>query len=203
MDSCDQSPWFLLSRGSQVTCNNCSSNALVSLVQTIDISAFTSLIHTYSTYFEYGGDAFAEGVKVSGNGCPPMAYQTSTSYKATFRLDFYDKYGNSLGFDTPGNIFPAPTPCLFGSTPPQHSCGYRRAVGGIPAWARSVRFTAEITDVTTVCCSYLTNSQFKNGFDNLWVDFVYLGAQSAHRGFHKGSAPTGVVKVKVTPKRRR
>jgi hypothetical protein len=204
IDSCDQSPWFLQLRGMQVTCSSCAwSNTPSSLVQTIDVSAYSNLIHAYSTYFEYGGDAFAEGVKVSGNGCPPMAYQTSTGYKATYRLDFYDKYGNNIGFDISGNIFPAPPPCLFASTPPQHICGYRRTVGALPNKTRSVRFTAAITDVTTVCCNYMTTSQFKNGFDNLWLDFIYLGAQTAHRGFHKGSAPRGAVKVKATRNRRR
>lgn len=202
INSSDGSPWFLESGGITINIATASASQYrnVALVQTIDVSAYSNLIQHYQTYLEYGGDAFASGT-TSGSGI--QNYQSAAGYQASYSLEFFDSSGNPLSSDTSGPVFPASSGCVSGSLPVQ-KYGYRRTVTGIPPTTHSIRFTAAMSDRLSVCFNSSTTGTYKNGFDNLWLDFMYLefpGSQTARSGFTKGSAPGRAEKIKRTPAR--
>jgi hypothetical protein len=200
INSSDGSPWFLEAGGIFTNCSGpaCYQTRTVTLVQTVDVSGYSQLIHTYSTYFEYGGDAFANGT-ASGSGLPNL-YHSSTGYQASYTLEFLNSFGNPVGMDMSGPLLSQNFACLFGGLP-EHNYGYRRTTTGIPAATRSIRLTAKIVDRLSACYNFSSTGTFWNGFDNLWLDFIYIGAQPYHDGFTRGSAPGHAEKVKLTPGR--
>jgi hypothetical protein len=193
LNSPDGTPWFLETGPILISCSTCFLTRTVSLVQTVDISAYKNLIHAYNTYFEYGGDAFGRGI-TSGNGI------SSAGLQASYTLEFFDSSGAQLGMDTSGPLLDLNFSCSFASGFKKNA-GYRQTTTGIPDRTRSIRFTAKMLDRLSVCnTTFFSSGAFYNGFDNLWLDFIYLDGIKAQRGFTQGSAPGPAEKVKLTPR---
>src|SRR5690349_19850573 len=199
INSSDGSPW-LLEHGSTFTLLSTTSQyRTLTLVQTVDVSAYSNLIQYYQTYFEYGGDAFAAGT-ASGSGIPSY-YHSAAGYQASYKLEFFDNSGNPLGFDTSGSVFPVNGGCLYGGLPIS-KYGYRRTVTAVPPKTHTIRFTATVIDRLSVCYNNSTTGTYNNGFDKVWLDFLYLelpDSPTTRSGFTRGSAPGRAEKVKRTP----
>jgi len=202
INSSNGSPWFLNSGALVVTCSSCYNSRTVTLAQTVNVSSYSNIIQNYAMDFVYGGDAFAVG---GGSGSGQAGYyRASDAYQANYRLDFLDSSGQVLATDTTGSLFNSPFGCVLGTFPKQNY-GYRRTVTAIPQATHYIRFTATMMDRLTVCYNYSTTSTFRNGFDSLWLDLVFLGGsgrESANSRFKEGSAPGPSVKATLTPKRR-
>jgi hypothetical protein len=201
IDSSDGSPWFLESGGVSVlnACSACFNSRTVTLSQTVNLSSYFLLIQNSSIYFVYGGDAFAEGMKFSGSGV--FGYLVSNGYEASYRLDFLNSSGGPLAWDASGPIFNSNFACASGTSAAKNY-GYRRTVTAIPKATRSIRFTATMMDTMTVCHNVSTTSTFRNGFDNLWLEFVFdkrHARESVNGRFVPGSPPGSFVKATLMP----
>jgi len=202
IDSSDGSPWFLESGGVSVVnaCTACFNSRTVTLSQTVNLSSYAFLIQNSSIYFVYGGDAFAEGMKISGSGV--IGYLVSNGYEASYRLDFLDSSGGPLAWDASGPIFNSMFACASGTSATKNY-GYRRTVTAIPSATRFIRFTSAMMDRLTVCYNSSTSSTFKNGFDNLWLEFVFdnrHARESVNGRFAPSSPPGSSVKATLTSK---
>lgn len=205
INSSNGSPWFLNGGGLMITCSTCYNSRTVTLAQTVNLSSsYASLIqNSFSVHFVYGGDAFAVGQGISGSGLP-VYYRGSDGYEANYRVDFLNNSGVVLATDTTGPVFNSSFGCVLG-TFPKHNYGYRRTVTAVPQATRSIRFTATMMDRLTICYNYSTTSTYRNGFDSLWLELVFLknsGREAANGQFEEGSAPGPSVKATLTPKPR-
>jgi len=197
INSSDGSPWFRNSQTTSLSCGTCVSTRTVTLVQTVNFNG--NFFQTNQAAIEYGGDAFAVGMTVTGNGNTGY-YYASEGYEATYRLDFLDSSGNQLAFDASGPIFNSVFGCPL-LHPLKKNYGYRRTVGvNLPTATRSIRFTASMMDKLTVCNNYGTTGTFRNGFDKLWLVLWFSGPPTISGRFERGSGPGPIVKATVTPK---
>jgi len=194
MNSPDGTPWFLnaSSASANSTCGTCGAGVNVSLSQIVDLSPYANTLHCCSTGITYGGDAFGEG-RHSGSGTPGY-YHAQASYQASYTVQFYDANGNLLVSDTSGYVFSGPNFGCILPTVVRQTPGYRRTVSGIPEAARSVRFTASFENKLSVCYNNATSAGFRNGFDNLYLDFGYLGPPTA--AFKAGPLPQHPIPLK-------
>lgn len=190
INSSDGSPWFLNTSSAfhNSNCSSCGKNVTATLTQVVNLSVTQQgILNTHAQAgFVYGGDAFAAGSH-SGTGSGSAQYGAQNSYEATFTLRFF-RGSTFLGSDTTGNIF-ASVPFCFAPTQVDKSYGYRRTVINIPAGTTTIHFVATVLDRLRMCNNQSTGATFKNGFDNLWLQFAFLGAPTATLSFQRGPAP--------------
>lgn len=190
VDAPDGTPWFLNGGGVNIlnSCASCCNSRSATLAQTINLTPYAGLLQTHITYFVYGGDAFATS-HGTGTGSA-LCYRRGGGPQATFSLTFFDSNGVQVAYDTSGDLFAPNSSCIFPLGILRSNAGYRRTVTAVPATARSVRFTATVTDMLCVCCSNSPHSaSFRNGFDNLWLDLAFWGPSSASQRFQRGDPP--------------
>lgn len=189
----DGSPWFLNTTLAfhNSNCSSCGKNATATLTQIVNLSSTQQgILNTHANAgFVYGGDVFAAG---SHSGTGWGQYGAQNSYEATFTLEFY-RGSTLVGSDTTGNVFSS-VPFCFAPTQVNQVYGHRRTVVNIPSGTTRIHFVATILDRLRMCNSQSTGGTFKNGLDDLWLQFAFRGSPTA--SFRQGAAPQNPVDMR-------